>query len=659
MATENWHHHVFFGLHYDLHATVQDTDLGRAVTPDLLFQAWDQIRPDWVQCDCKGHPGYTSWPTRTGYASPGIVRDALQVHREVTRALGIPLVMHYSGIWDEAAVHHHPDWARVNASGRREPGRACPRSDYLARLLIPQMLELIDTYDVDGFWVDGDLWATAPCYCERCRSAFRRETGLSEPPRAPGQPGWEWWLAFHRRTYEEYVRAYVEAVHRRKPTCLVCVNWLYSVRHPDPVTLPVDFLSGDFSHAWGLERAIAEARFLASRGLPWNLMAWGFTTGENLWGGWHFKTVAHLCQEVAEVLANGGAVCVYVHPPRDGHLVRWEHAVLAEVAAFCRARQAASHHTESVPQAVVLHSQSHYYAHNEPLYGLAQAHQPMEGALHALLDAGYHVDLHNEDGLLATLERYPLVVVAEQEPLPDRVGEALERYVLAGGRLVLSGAHLARQPLLARLAGVEPQGSPREGFHFLPVGRAAVTVAGPWQPVRLVGKSAAWLPLLGGPEPDRDAVGTPAVTARSVGAGQVVAIHGPLFAAYYRTHYPRLRQLLTALFRRLWERPLVRLEAPGPVHLTLRRQPGRLLVHLLNRGADPPLSPRNVMVERVPPVGPVVVTVHLDAPPEAVTVVPGETALAWTWRAGELRARLETVGLHAALVVQERSERTG
>ena len=273
---QNWHQSVFFGLHYDLHAKGWDTELGTAVTHEMLRSAWEKVKPDWVQCDCKGHEGYTSYPTKVGTASPGIVRDALRIHREVTQELGIPLVMHYSGIWDGAAMVRHPEWARVNADGRPDRLCACPRSGYLTELLVPQMIELIDEYDVAGFWVEGDIWATRPCYCQRCRSEFADEyvaTHFAKPPRRPEDAGWHEWLTFQRRSYDDYVRFYVEAVHRRKSNCLVCTNWLYSVRHPDPPTLPGDFLSGDFSHTWGLERAVAEARFLDGRGMTWDLMA--------------------------------------------------------------------------------------------------------------------------------------------------------------------------------------------------------------------------------------------------------------------------------------------------------------------------------------------------------------------------------------------------
>ena len=104
----NWHDSVFFGIHYDQHAHAADTVLGAELTYEHLRARLEQVRPDWVQCDCKGHPGYTSWPTRVGSTSPGVVRDALRIYRDVTKDLGIPLGMHYSGVWDDRALELHP-----------------------------------------------------------------------------------------------------------------------------------------------------------------------------------------------------------------------------------------------------------------------------------------------------------------------------------------------------------------------------------------------------------------------------------------------------------------------------------------------------------------------------------------------------------------------
>ncbi len=109
----NWHMGVFFGVHHDLHAREDDTELGAALTHEHLRRELEKVKPDFVQCDCKGHPGYASWPTEVGTPSPGIVNDALRIHRDVTRELGIPLVVHYSGVWNSLAVEQNPDWACV------------------------------------------------------------------------------------------------------------------------------------------------------------------------------------------------------------------------------------------------------------------------------------------------------------------------------------------------------------------------------------------------------------------------------------------------------------------------------------------------------------------------------------------------------------------
>src|SRR5919202_783407 len=310
-APANWHEDAFFGIHYDLHASADDTALGKDLTVDHLVERLARVQPDWVQCDCKGHPGYTSWPTTAGSTSPGVVNDGLRIHREATRRLGIRLGVHYSGVWDTRALELHPEWARVDERGqpdgpvRRVPETApsalhsdmtCRLSRYDDELMIPQMLEIIDRYDVDGFWVDGENWASKPCWCARCREEFTRRTGIEDIPTAPGQPYWAEWLAFHRDLFVAHVTAYADAVHARKPGCLVCSNWLYSARQPDPGRAPVDYLSGDFDWAWGSNRAAIEGRVLDGRGLSWDLMAWGFTkTGAMSEDPpWTMKPVTHL-----------------------------------------------------------------------------------------------------------------------------------------------------------------------------------------------------------------------------------------------------------------------------------------------------------------------------------------------------------------------------
>ena len=83
---KQWHDDVFFGLHFDIHANETDRDLGKYADRAELLEQFRKIGPDFVQCDCKGHPGYASYPSKTAISAPGIVKDALREWREAKRS---------------------------------------------------------------------------------------------------------------------------------------------------------------------------------------------------------------------------------------------------------------------------------------------------------------------------------------------------------------------------------------------------------------------------------------------------------------------------------------------------------------------------------------------------------------------------------------------
>jgi len=657
--TPNWHEDVFFGIHYDLHAGAADTELGRELTHEHLRQRLLMVKPDWIQCDCKGHAGFTSWPTEVGSTSPGVVKDALRIHRDVTAELGIKLGMHYSGVWDSRAIELHPEWGRVNADGTRDPNNTCTLSGYDDELLIPQMVELVDKYDVDGFWVDGENWASAPCYCERCVEEFGRRTGITAVPKAAGEPHWDAWLAFHRDLFVEHVTRYANAVHGRKPECCMCSNWMYTVRQPDPVTAPVDYLSGDYDWIWGADRAAVEGRVLDGRGMTWDLMAWDFTKTREMRSDqpWTVKTATHLKQEVAEVVALGGAVMCYEKPQRSGWLVGWRHEMLAEVAEFCRERQQAAFKTQTVPQAAVLHLASHYYKHNAPLFNYGEAVTPIEGALHAMLETHHSTDILTQEALLERGAEYPLLVLPEQTNLDDEVVSLLEGYASRGGHVLMSGEQLSVDyPGLVGCTPVSDAGSaepdPDTSPTYLDVRGRTVGVSGTWQAVTPGQDTEALAFKLINEEPAKDTTELPLVTRRRVGAGSIVAVHGPLFVNYFQGHYPWLREFIADLVAGMGIQWAAEVDAPPQVELVLRRKEGRIVANLINRGAGEMLMPRRVVVEDLPAVRGVALRVRMPDRPTAVNLVPADEALEWSFGDGVLTVELEQVHIHSIVVIE-------
>ena len=110
----------FLGIHFDFHAGDDCKQIGKSVTPAMVKRIVEQVRPDYIQCDCNGHTGFSSYPTKVGNRAPGFVKDQLRIWRNVTAKYGVALYVHYSGVFDSQALKHHPSWARIDEKGKRD-----------------------------------------------------------------------------------------------------------------------------------------------------------------------------------------------------------------------------------------------------------------------------------------------------------------------------------------------------------------------------------------------------------------------------------------------------------------------------------------------------------------------------------------------------------
>lgn len=166
----------FFGLHFDFHAQDDCRDIGKNTTYEMVEKIIEKADPDYIQCDCKGHRGLSSYPTKVGNPAPGVVTDGLKVWREVTEQFNVALFLHYSGVQDFEAVARHPEWACLNADGTPDDKATSIFGDYSDQLLIPQLKELAGEYGADGVWLDGECWGECRDYSERALQKFTEKT---------------------------------------------------------------------------------------------------------------------------------------------------------------------------------------------------------------------------------------------------------------------------------------------------------------------------------------------------------------------------------------------------------------------------------------------------------------------------------------------------
>lgn len=638
----------FIGIHFDLHAGPDCTEMGRHVTRDMVEHVIREVQPDYIQCDCKGHSGFSSYPTRVGYPAPGFVKDQLRIWREVTAEYGVALYMHYSGVIDGQAVARHPSWARIDEQGEPDPQVTSTFGPYVDELLIPQLKELVDEYDVDGVWVDGECWGTRHDYGEQALEAFRQQTGIQEVPRSPEEAGYLAFSEFCRQQFRRYLKHYVDELHAYAPGFQIASNWAYTSFMPEPVEIDVDYLSGDYSLQNSVNAGRFEARCLVHQGKPWDLMAWSFS-GRRPEGCDSTKSAAQLKQEAAVVLSQGGGFQAYFKQKRDGSIYRWQIKLMHEVAGFCRARQGVCHHAQPVPQIALLYAGQAYYRKAHRLFAPWGGElAPLRGALNALLESQYAVEITMEHHLSGRMGKYPLIVVPEWEYLEPAFRDELASYVRDGGSLLLIGpraAALFQEELQVRLVGEVDE----EARQWLAHDGWLAGIKAPSQRVELLEGAAAFGRLYS----ENDDLGPwqPAASIAGYGRGKIAATYFDFGERYLYARTGVARAFLAALVRALFPDPLVEVKGSHGVDVAVNRIDGKLAVNLVNTAG--PHANENVYVsDDIPPLGPLEVTIRSGTRPGKVTLEPAGQELPYAFRDGKIRLTLPRLEIHDIIVVE-------
>ncbi len=640
----------FLGFHFDFHATADNQPIGgRSFRADLA-RMLRAAKPDYVQCDCKGHPGVSSYPTKVGNPAPKFAGDALKVWREETARQGVALFMHYSGVWDTEALRLHPEWARIDEKGKRDPNNTSVFGRYVHELMIPQFVELRREYDVDGFWVDGDCWATGQDYHPEVLKKFRSLTGLRTVPKKIGDPGFFEFTEMCREGFREYVRTYVNALHEQCPGVQVASNWAFSSFMPEPVSVPVDFLSGDYAMIDAVNSARFEGRCLMHQGKAWDLMAWAFAA-KSLNDCFTAKSIVQIQREAAIVLALGGGIQVYFQQRRDGSIPAHEIDTMIEVAKFCRRRQKFCHRATSVPQVAVLLSKDAFYRGNRRVFGAWDGNYlALWGLVSGLIENQTCVDVVGEHHLSGSMGRFPLIVIPEWQSLEEDFRQELLAYVRDGGRLLAVGCGPTK--LFAEELGLSivSDASRQDRWLAAPCGLAGVRSDGlTLKSARGTKVTAVWHE-----ERDPTALSHPAVVKRKLGRGAIAAMCFDFGTAYREHKTCHARDFLGAVVRDLFPDPIVEIQGTHLVDVSLMTKDGDLFVHLVNTSG--PHAQLDVPThDEILPILHVTVRIRLDKKPQMITRQPAGKPLPFTWSKGICNLAISQIDVHEIIQIRPAS----
>lgn len=676
LSPKEWLADSSMNLLVDYYTEVPFRPYGSGATRENVLPVLRDLELGYICIYAKGHSGATSWASSLGTAHAMLAQDMPAFFREVTREANTRLVLYVSGLLDGIAGERHPEWRMRHQDGSEQRYFTefnfltvyanCPHSAYFDEWVAVQLRELLENYDPEGIWVDGD-WPT-PCYCERCQAAFRADTGWGESWEAMQQRA-DFAAAYHtfwngvthrwRTRFNDFIKSI-------KPTCA------YSAGNVSPrreFLAPFDWRSGDFfSPGFFLLHDMARMmRRYGTLGLPYDAYVCD-TSFTHVRQGVRSRTKSldRMLQESATIAANGGTVGYWTFPLGNGAFVPSRMEKARQVRQFLKERADVFLHTHSAQWTAIVNSDP-----STPAFGCAAE----EGAHKALAALHRSPDLMDETGVTDDMP-YDLLVLPELAVIDDATVERLGRFVAQGGKLLTSGASIT-SPALWQLLGVRDvqRGAVADGHVILHTSDEPAGIDRPWDRLELDGAEElyplylSWdqlnpesaklpnnWPMHGQldeehPEP----AGFPAAVLRRVGQGCVVHIATEIFAHYQAFGDPQLLRWLREIVDQLQPAPFFATDAPSWVDVSLRRKGDALLLHFVNGnpGRDvAKLNTNDTWVDEIPTIGPITCEVRLPARPTTVTLEPGGEAATWQWADGIVTVTLPRLAIHACVKIR-------
>lgn len=635
----------FFGVHFDFHAREDCTKIGETVTDDMLDDFLDRVKPDFIQCDCKGHPGFSSYPTKVGNPAPGFVKNVLPIFRKATRDRNIGLYMHYSGVWDSESIKHHPDWARIDEKGEADPNNTSVFGEYVDKLMIPQLQELYHEYGVDGAWIDGECWATCQEYNKKYLRNFMEQYGLTELPVTKEDPYFYEFSQYCREGFRNYLRHYLDVLHETCPGIKITSNWAFTSRMPEQVSANVDYISGDYSLQDSVRSARFDGRSIDGQGKPWDLMAWAFS-GKFSNAPKTNKPAVQLKQEAAQVLALGGGFQLYYTQNRDASIPMWQTETTAEVAAFCRERKEFCFQSKPINQISILFSTYDFYRQNDRMFsGWSGILTPIQGILNAALDANLTVDLQFEYQLHNKMQEFPLIIIPESHELEEEFKEELRQYVYGGGSVLVIGDQASRMFAtelgLGKTEQYEPQYLWAEGGGWLNGTDGNALVCQPDAEIFEYYYE----------KNDKRSPKHPLSCIKPYGKGKFGAILCNCGVPYSSGQTFGLRELIKSMAERLFPQPVLQVKTPCDADFILREKDGKLYLHCINMLGQHN-NPDIYTFNAIPSIHNIEVCLNLGRCPQKLVLQPEGTVIPFVYQDGKIRFTIDKLDIYGIISVE-------
>ena len=649
----------FRQIHLDFHTSPLIPNIAAEFDADEFVRMLKLGHVDSVTCFAKCHHGMSYYDTSIGVRHPHLKFDLLKAQIEACHRAGIAVPIYYSIVWDNYVGEKHPEWRQIKKDGKlagagpldagcTEAGwkYLCMNTPYVD-LVQAQTEEILDNYDVDGFFFDIVFQINPGCYCEYCMKSMR-ERGLNPENDADAKK-------MSEIIIKNFCSRISSAVRAKNKDARIFHNGTVNMNLPGTEKqmshIEIEALP---SGGWGYAYYPFWSRYARQYNPATLGMTGRFSKSWADFGG--LKTVHALEFDCSAMLANGSKCSIgdQMHPKGKLDLAVYE--TIGEV--YSKVEQAVPWccDVKAVTQIglLVLSGPNGYKTGGD------------DGAAKMLLEMHQQFDVLDAS---MDLSKYELVLVADQgEATPEIKAKILE-YLKNGGKLIFS-----HQALLSD----KEEFSVELGVKYL---GAAELVPDFFRPGPLVSRGIREFdyvmyeqtsrvePLAGteiladayesyfnrtwehftshGYSPVAKKADYPAVVRN----GNAIYIYGPVFGAYQTHQNVVFRKLVENCIDLLLPERLVCTSAPPSTEVTLMQQNDRHIIHIVNYSPNRRSGTVEVIEEPIS-LHDVKIEVTLPKPVSRVYLAPSQTEIPFSTSGNKVSLVVPKVETHEMVALE-------
>ena len=646
----------FRQVHLDFHTSEHISGVGDKFDPEHFAATLERAHVDSVTVFARCHHGFlyydsVRFPERI---HPHLRRNLLKEQIEACHARGIRAPIYVTVQWDQFTANEHPEWLALEADGRVR-GTPPYEAGFYRMLLVnspyrtflkAHVAEIFAMLPVDGLFFDivqviddSSIWT---------RKAML-EAGLNPADEAAR-------LKFGRQVIDEFQADMSAYVRTFSDDCTI----FYNSGHIGPRHRAG---SSAFSHFeveslptghWGYEHFSLSARYARTLGLPVLGMTGKFHTA---WGDFQsYKNQAALEFECFRMLALNATCSIGDQLDPDGAIDETTYRLIGSVYESVAAKERWCAGAQSLADIAVLTPEEFT---NERI--------PTEtsGASKILTELGHQFDFIDSE---ADMSRYRVIILPDSIPVSEQLAAKLTAFVVGGGALLASHRSATYAAFARDVLGVEVVGDAPYSPDFILPG--TTLGEGLPQTEHVMYMRGLELRALDGADvlaetlvpyfnrtwehfcshrhtPSSGESGYPAVVRK----GNAITFAHPVFSQYDAVAPRWCKQLVANALALLLPDPLLRHDGPSTLMATVNAQVTRRVVHLLHY--IPTRRGRELdIIEDVIPLHNVRVTLRMDGPVGAVTLVPEDKSLQFDVLDGAVSFTVPRVHGHQMIAVE-------